>query len=1495
MSRHVLAIGEGKPQLEASPCARPCGDSFLGTAVRLARTMSLQRRASPRHNTEKITGRSGVVTRVGQPVGWTGSDWCPGGLFRPGCLGEQSRAHTTTPRIGRSDEISISPARRMKNIGLWHGFSLVARKGDSATLARKDMSSLVVWGVIPHVSLLALRRELYKATKRQVPAEMFREGKAPEEFVRIQFESEMVRDDVYATAASHFKRLGWRLVKGLAIAQRRLRRIQWFKSRARLGKPVQVANMFEEIAPGRVIPPKRRRADRHAAPDLNALRLAAVNTNGVGSTKPVELGQRCQALQLDIIGVSETHLTGNRTMPRVPGYTWFGLNCKKTGQKGHASGGVGFLVSDAIVPLVSSLKSDHDDQLWIQVHLRGRFSKLFVGCVYMPVDGVEVEQRAEAVSALGESVAKLASKGEVVILGDFNARIGSHTNPRVGASEDKEVNSNGRALLEFMDGHDLTTANAQAPDGCGDGDYTYVRHEQKTQSDKRTVIDHILVSRELGPLVSCYAVDKVWDLSDHRLVWTSLRDVTSIGRRYPAVPQHRPWKLERLRSVEVAHKYRVAMDRELEAVLESGALQGDNLEAAWEAVARAFENTNTTVLGRKHIVKGRSVRWFTPDIRDAARKRRALYKKFKACRTQASWAKFVEQRKLVGNLVRAAKKSDWIEFNKQLDVDRGRIPKRFWSKVKGILNGARPRISKPIKDDAGDVAVTIDRKLEAWAQHYEKLGRPTDDEELFDHEWFSLVEQEVDDMEVSAEVSPVDADVTSAEVMGAIRKLKAGKAAGRDGIRPEMLKAAIVKLPNVEGNDAAKPVIPQVLAQLFTMCLKQMSTPESFRRGQVVSIFKDGDELDRGNYRGITLLSVIGKLMTRILADRLLGMAEEKEWLVDAQGAFRQSRRTEDNALVLMQALMNRRMKGLPTFVLFLDLRKAYDTVWRKGLLHHLHRLGIRGRFFGLLREMYRDTSSSALCDGEESRLFRLSQGVRQGDPISCVLFNIFINDLAEAIMRTEIQGKVQIRDAILRVLLFADDVAIPTASVEDMRALLKVVEAHSRKWRWTANTDKSQLMRVDGLFKPRADGLANPECQLYGVPLAWVQEYKYLGIMFTRDLSWDAHVNKIASKARTAAAAWRRIMSIGHLSRRAKLHLYKAVIRPKLEYASSVWAPNDKMAKKLESIQTRCLKTLVPCGSRTNDWSVRSDLGVQRLSTRRHRQLLKYWFHVRAEVKPDSLVAKAAQWRMTAKNKWAKTPKAFNRIQADESFHLLGVGKETWERKIKAQREMDPNDPENVGVKGLAVAFSKEVDEATLEFERQEWRKAVESSGRYQLAAQLNKGIEHESWFHGSSIGALMKFRIRQSILFAEKPPLECPNCGAPETREHFLVECHSYDELRQPLLKCATDTFRRAVDPMGQVQEMMRDHHPETEKEWEEAIQQFLVQAWRLRGKALPAGSIVRAFAQKNRSGQPPRREVPLDQNNVENEKEVRVISSEHPPREGCLDGGDGCNAMP
>ena len=661
-----------------------------------------------------------------------------------------------------------------------------------------------------------------------------------------------------------------------------------------------------------------------------------------------------------------------------------------------------------------------------------------------------------------------------------------------------------------------------------------------------------------------------------------------------------------------------------------------------------------------------------------------------------------------------------------------------------------------------------------------------------------------------------------------VRTLQKGKAPGyRDRIRPDMLLTieGDRKDSDDERENNNEAALYEVLAALFNQALRLRAVPEDWNVGQIVSIHKKDAREDPGNYRGITLLSVIGKVMTKALVVRLTEVSEEQGWIADEKGGFRPRRRTEDQALTLYRLLEARRLRKKETFVFFLDMRKAYDTVWREDCFK-TRGLGVSGNFLELMQFIYSRTSSSALCDGAESRTFPIREGVRQGDPLSCILFNIFVNDIVSDVKACDFKSSTMVNQEMLRILLFADDVAVPCGSVSDLRKVLSIMERHSRRWRWKAHTGKSEILHV----RPRGSEATRPQpVQLYGRELKWVDEYEYLGLTFTSDLSWKTHVSKICDKARVQTQKWKKLFRL-RLRRRVKLTLYSAMVRSKLEFGCFVWAPNSSLEKKLEAVQMECLRQIVSGAKSISNWAIRFELGVPRLSSRRKVLLLKHWYQLRALGDEGRLSRKAALWRVTTKSK-GKTPLGANHFLAVEAFHELGMDREAWHARIMEARN-------NGSAEKLRAEFDAECTKAMWDMELTECRAQLEGTKALGLLS-LKEAYRMDSYLDSNSLGALTKFKLRvdaclgRTYVNNKVVTIGCPMCGAnEETAEHFVCDCPKLNAYRSRLRSCEKRPGGCPSGGQPMVKEILKDH-PKNQ-DWENAILSFLKDSWIQRGKA-------------------------------------------------------------
>ena len=399
--------------------------------------------------------------------------------------------------------------------------------------------------------------------------------------------------------------------------------------------------------------------------------------------------------------------------------------------------------------------------------------------------------------------------------------------------------------------------------------------------------------------------------------------------------------------------------------------------------------------------------------------------------------------------------------------------------------------------------------------------------------------------------------------------------------------------------------------------LKHEIMPESWGRAVIVNLYKDGERTDPGNYRGIALISCLGKLYLSLWAKRLCKFAESK--LREGQGGFRLGRSTVGQCITLLETLLRRKREGKPTYLYFVDFRKAFDTVWHAGLWKRLWDTGVQGKAWRIIRSLYSSIHASVRVGDKSSRFVRMKQGVRQGCPISPVLFNCFIDELSRMLDDASPPGEpygIEAADRTLHSLLYADDVVLMAETPEKLQTLIDVVDEFCKKWHMEINLKKSQAMVVGThgctFCSPmsRRIGCCNRECcpwSCRGAPVKVVKLYKYLGIWFNSKLNWTDHIDYMVTKAKKRTASLGGLMNNNRVPARAKFLVWLAFVRPLLEYGGEVWKANSKQETRIESIQIQAGVKALKLNSKCNVHAVRALMHVPTLKNRRQRARLKY------------------------------------------------------------------------------------------------------------------------------------------------------------------------------------------------------------------------------------------------------------------------------------------------
>lgn len=330
---------------------------------------------------------------------------------------------------------------------------------------------------------------------------------------------------------------------------------------------------------------------------------------------------------------------------------------------------------------------------------------------------------------------------------------------------------------------------------------------------------------------------------------------------------------------------------------------------------------------------------------------------------------------------------------------------------------------------------------------------------------------------------------TAEEVKDVINSMQRGKSPGHDGLSIEHLKHAGVHMP-------------RVLAMFYTLCLGHAYLPQQLTRTLVVPLAKNktGDLADMGNYRPISLATVLAKVLDSLLNAQLGKHIK----LHDAQFGFRPGLSTESAILCLKQAVRYYRDRDTPVYACFLDLSKAFDLVVYDMLWDKLRRTDLPRECIDLLKYWYSNQVNQVRWAGEYSDEFKLQCGVRQGGLSSPILFNLYVDELIGGLSSTHVG--CHIGDSCFNNISYADDMVLLGPSVNSIKQLIGMCEGYAQRHGLKYNTKKSELL----IFRARKYNVRTPpKIMLGGVPLKLTDRFKYLGHMVNADLNDDLDVER--------------------------------------------------------------------------------------------------------------------------------------------------------------------------------------------------------------------------------------------------------------------------------------------------------------------------------------------------------------------------------------------------
>ena len=547
-------------------------------------------------------------------------------------------------------------------------------------------------------------------------------------------------------------------------------------------------------------------------------------------------------------------------------------------------------------------------------------------------------------------------------------------------------------------------------------------------------------------------------------------------------------------------------------------------------------------------------RWFTPQIRHKIKCTRTLRHSISCKPTSHKLAKLAQLERDLDHLIQTSKRS----YESELIRSHHHNPKNLFHHLKSLSNS---KSSIPI--------ITHNSQV---------IHNPTEKATIFNNFFNSIFTRSTFTLPPLNQLpSPTNQlhtiTMDESDILLVLSNLDPSKSPGCDDLSPYILK------------ECAASLITST-TKLFEMSLQTSSLPDEWKTHKIIPILKGGDPSTVSNYRPISLLCILSKVLEAVIFNNLIDFIWPQ--INTNQFGFLRNRSCLTQLLTSYSEVYTSLDAGISSDIAYFDFRKAFDTVPHAELLLKLWMSGITGPLWFWFKEYLSNRSHYVSLCGDSSHLLPVQSGVPQGSILGPILFLIYINDLPNTIAHSS-------------SYLFADDTKFikSITRFNDSSLLQSDIDSLSawcQKWNLSLNQDKCAVMRIS--LKPSDDP---PSYSINNTNIKVNNSQRDLGILVSNNLSWNPHYSHICANAYRALNFIRRHIPIS-APQDLKKQLYISLVRSKLTYCSQLWRPRHiKDIISIESVQRRSTRFIIPY----------STLNYKERLTQLNLFPIMYWFEI--------------------------------------------------------------------------------------------------------------------------------------------------------------------------------------------------------------------------------------------------------------------------------------------
>ena len=761
----------------------------------------------------------------------------------------------------------------------------------------------------------------------------------------------------------------------------------------------------------------------------------------------------------------------------------------------------------------------------------------------------------------------------------------------------------------------------------------------------------------------------------------------------------------------------VTFSREL-AETNWDALKNDDIDAyAINITERITDFANKYIPNKTVKIRSSDPPWLTNSIKRLMRKRKRLYDKYKKSKSIIDFNNYKNIRNQVTCEIRKSKTAEITNLAEKLE-NPNIGQKDWWNTLKRFIKPDQKSTIPPLNVDDAVYSDGVDKA--------NKLNDFFTEQTVLDESNTSLPPL--------SDLPPFKFDsisVSSDEVTSVLTSLNVGKASGPDSINNRLLK------------ELAQPLtLP--LKDLFNYSLAIGKVPSIWKQANVSPIYKKDDPSVVSNYRPISLLSTVGKILERIVHKHIFNFFQEHHIITTLQSGFVPGDSTVNQLVDIYNTFCKALDEGKEVRAIFCDISKAFDRVWHKGLIFKLKTVGISGSVLLWFTDYLDNRKQRVVLPGACSNWTSVNAGVPQGSILGPLLFLLYINDIVE--------------DIRSYIRLFADDTSLyiivdnPVDAATELNSDLLKIHYWATKWLVTFNPAKSESI----VFSRKLNKPYHPPLVMNQKQIEEVNSHKHLGVVLSDDCTWHDHLDYIKCKAWNRINVMRKLKF--KLDRRSLQIIYFTFIRPLLEYADVVWDNCSQYeVNELEKIQNEAARIVTGATKLVSINSLLLEVGWESLSSRRKKHKLQLLFKMQNDLSPDYLSSLVPSF-----------------VGNSSSYPLRNA---TDLRTPYARSQLYYN--------SFLPSTIRDWNNLPIE------TRNLTSIASFKQKLNANIITLPKYYFEGKRIGQIHHARLRTNCsslnyhLFS-KNIVDDPLClcGAIEDSKHFLLTCDRYRDLRQVLL---------------------------------------------------------------------------------------------------------------